>query len=307
MIKYLTSFALLISIVASIQAQAKKDTTVLSVYNNNQRYMLYPMPFGKDRPDQDFVAEMVFAIDTIHVLKDDTKRDTMGRFPKRWQMERSCGKIPKNVKGKVALMNINSACDISTQVYNAQEAGALAVIVIHTTNNKDSVTLPKKSNSIKYDNDNKVKIPCFTVRKEIGMTLLQMSPSLAGIKRPKDTVGTIQALQTNNNKPLAPSLDSIAKAEYEKHLASQQFSGIGWEVSPNPVSDEVTLHYNFTHKSTLNIEIFNELGQVLTTYYLTDTQTGKLNIDVTSWQTGAYSISLVSGALREVKHLMVTH
>ena len=88
------------------------------------------MPFGKDRPDKDFVAEMEFAIDIIHVLKDDTKRDSTGKIPKRWRMERSCGKIPKNVKGKVALLNINAACDISTQVYNAQEARAWAVIVI---------------------------------------------------------------------------------------------------------------------------------------------------------------------------------
>jgi Secretion system C-terminal sorting domain/PA domain len=310
MIKKLTSLVLFISLMTTLQAQ-KRDTTVLSVYNNNQRYVLYPMPFGKDRPDKDFVAEMEFAIDTIHVLKDNIKRDSTGKILKRWQMERSCGKIPKNVKGKVALMNINAACDISTQVYNAQEAGALAVIVIHTTNSKDSVMLPKKSGQVKYDNDNKVKIPCFTVRKEIGMNLLQMSPSLVGIKRPKDTLGTLQSLTA-----LVPSepmkavkkaqTDSLLKAAYEKQ-ASQPFDKIGWEVAPNPVSEELTLHYNFTQKSTLSIEVFNELGQVLTNYTLPDTQSGKLNIDVSSWQTGAYSVSLVSGSMREVKRLVVTH
>jgi hypothetical protein len=311
MIKELTSLVLFLSLMTTLQAQ-KRDTTVLSVYNNNQRFMLYPMPFGKDRPDNDFVAEMVFAIDTIHVLKDDIKRDSSGKILKRWQMERSCGKVPKNVKGKVALLNINAACDISTQVYNAQEAGALAVIVIHTTNSKDSVTLPKKSGSIKYDNDNKVKIPCFTVRKEIGMNLLQMSPSLVGIKRPKEPVGTLQPLialvPTDSMKAVKQAqTDSLVKAEYEKHLASQTFDKIGWEVAPNPVSNEVTLHYNFNQKSTLSIEVFNELGQVLTTYNLPNTQSGKLNIDVSSWQTGAYSISLISGSMREVKRLVVAH
>jgi hypothetical protein len=118
MIKKLTSLVLFISLMTSLQAQ-KRDTTVLSVYNNNQRYVLYPMPFGKDKPDKDFVAEMVFAIDTIHVLKDNPKRDSTGKVLKKWTMERSCGKIPKNVKGKVALLNINAACDISTHVYNA--------------------------------------------------------------------------------------------------------------------------------------------------------------------------------------------
>lgn len=300
-------------ILSSSLAAQKRDTTVLSLYNNNQRYMLYPMPFGKDRPDNDFVAEMVFAIDTIHVLKDDTKRDSSGRILKKWRMERSCGKIPKNVKGKVALLNINPACDVSTQILNAQEAGALAVIVIHDTNSKDSVTLPKKSNTIRYDNDNKVKIPCFTVRKEVGMTLLQLSPSLVGIKRPKENIPPLQALQQQT--VLTDSMiavkkaktDSLVKAEYDKHLANQQFDRIGWEVAPNPVSDEVILHYNFTQKSTLNIEIFNEVGQILTTYNLPNTQSGKLNIDVSAWQTGAYSVSLVSGSMREVKRLVVTH
>jgi hypothetical protein len=75
MMKKLTSHVLFISLMTSFQAQ-KRDTTVLSVYNNNQRYVLYPMPFGKDKPDKDFVAEMVFAIDTIHVLKD--KQTQMG-------------------------------------------------------------------------------------------------------------------------------------------------------------------------------------------------------------------------------------
>lgn len=317
MIKYLTSFVLLFTVGTTVLAQStKKDTTVLSLYNNNQRYVLYPMPFGKDRPDKDFVAEMVFAIDTIHVLKDDTKRDSMERFPKKWFMERSCGKVPKNVKGKVALLNFNAACDVSTQVYNAQEAGALAVIVIHDTNSKDSVVLPKKSATVKYDNDSKVKIPCFTVRKEIGMTLLQMSPSLAGIKRPKDTVGTTLALQTVNNPilPVAQELlqkerkDSTAKAEQEKiNLAHPAFDQMGWEMAPNPVSHEVILRYNFTQISTLNIEIFNEVGQILTTYNLPDTQSGKLTIDVSAWQSGAYSVSLVSGSMREVKRLVVTH
>ena len=310
--KYILLAFLGIFLTSSLVAQ-KKDTTVLSVYNNNQRYVLYPMPFGKDRPDKEFVAEMAFALDTIHVLKDDTKRDSSGKILKKWRMERSCSKVPYNVKGKVALLIINTACDVSTQILNAQEAGALAVIVIHDTNSKDSVTLPKKSATVKYMNDNKVKIPCFTVRKEIGMALLHLSPSLVGIKRPKDTLGTLQSLTA-----LAPTdemvavkkaqTDSLVKAEYEKHLASQQFDKIGWEVAPNPVTSEMVLHYNFTQSSTLNIEVFNELGQVVTNYTLPNTQSGKLNIDVSNWQAGAYNVSLASERMRaQVKRLVVMH
>jgi Secretion system C-terminal sorting domain/PA domain len=315
MIKYLTSLVLLLAVATTTQAQAKpkKDTTVLSVYNNNQRFMLYPMPFGKDRPDADVTAEMVLALDTIHVLKTSTKKDSTGKYPKVWVTERKCGKMPTNIKGKVALFYINKECDISSQILNAQKGGAVAVILIHTTNNKDSVVLSKKSESNRYDDDVNVKIPCFTVRQGIGEKLTQLLPSLVGIKRPVADVGAIQSLtkavvETDSMKAVRKIYtDSLVKAEYDKHLAAQEFNKIGWEVAPNPVSDEVTLHYNFTQKSTLNIEIFNEIGQITTTYTLPNTQTGKLNIDVTAWQTGAYSVSLISGSMREVKRLIIAH
>jgi hypothetical protein len=263
-------------------------------------------------PDADLNAEMVVALDTINVLKTATKKDSTGKFPQSWVTERKCGKLPTNVKGKVALLHLLKGCDISTQVLNAQAAGAIAVIIIHETNQKDSVELPKKSASNRYDDDVKVKIPCFTVRQGIGEKLTQMLPSLVGIKRPLADVGTLQSLtkQIQTDSMIAARkiyTDSLVKAEYDKQLASQAFDRIGWEVAPNPVSDEVTLHYNFTQKSTLNIEIFNEIGQITTTYTLPNTQSGKLNIDVTAWQTGAYSVSLVSGSMREVKRLVVAH
>ena len=90
MTRYIIFLFLCTSITSGLTAQnAKKDTTVLSLYNNNQRYVLYPMPFGKDRPDKDFVAEMIFAIDTIHVLRDNTQPDSTGKTLKHWRMERS--------------------------------------------------------------------------------------------------------------------------------------------------------------------------------------------------------------------------
>lgn len=57
MIKYITNALLLLCVFGTMTAQSnKKDTVVLSVYNNNQRFMLYPMPFGKNKPDRNFVA-----------------------------------------------------------------------------------------------------------------------------------------------------------------------------------------------------------------------------------------------------------
>lgn len=303
---------LLMGISPLLAQSQKKDTVVLSVYNNNQRFMLYPMPFGKDKPDKDFTAEMVLALDTVHILRDSPKKDTTGKFPKRWQTERSCTKTYTNIKDKVALIYMNKDCDLSTQVLNAQNAGAAAVIMIHLTDNKDSVTLPKKSGKIKYENDSKVKIPCFTVRKGIGERLTQMLPSLVGIQRPK-VAGNVQTAQIPTQvldslrKVQSAQADSIAKAEYEKYLASQAFKEKGWAVSPNPADSEVFIHYNLERKATIHIEVSNEVGQLVTTYQLPDTQTGQLRIDVSQWQTGAYNVALSSGSLRQVKRLIVVH
>ena len=281
--------------------------------------MLYPMPFGKDKPDKDFTAEMVVALDTINVLQTATQKDTSGKYPKRWMTQRKCGKLPTNVKGKVAILYLNKECDISTQVLNAQEAGAITVILIHSTDSRDSVTLPKKSASIRYDNDFKVKIPCFTVRKGIGEKLTQMLPSLVGIQRPKAAIDSTQALQASN--PLIPNpLQTVnkekaqptgAEASTIATVGSSQNAystdKIGWNISPNPASQEVTLQYHFENTSSLSIEVFNEAGQLVTNYNLPGNPTGRLNMDVSSWVSGIYSVRMVRGDLKEVKRLVVVH
>ena len=321
--KYLTTLLIALTIAITTYAQSvKKDTVVLSVYNNNQRFMLYPMPFGKDKPDKDFTAEMVVALDTINVLQTATQKDSSGRYPKRWITQRKCGKLPTNVKDKVAILYLNKDCDISTQVLNAQEAGAITVILIHSTDSRDSVTLPKKSASIRYDDDIKVKIPCFTVRKGIGEKLTQMLPSLVGIQRPKTAIDSTQALQASNplitnplqmvNKEKAnptgmndATTANIAAGEGSTKGYSTE--KIGWDLSPNPAGQEAILHYNFSKATQISIEVFNEAGQLVTNYNLPDNPTGTLNMDVSSWVTGIYSVRLVTGDLKEVKRLVVQH
>ena len=310
---------LLCGVAVTTSAQSnKKDTVVLSVYNNNQRFMLYPMPFGKNKPDKNFVAEMVVALDTINVLETSTQRDTSGKFQKRWRVNRQCGKLPKNVKDKVALLYLNTTCDISTQVYNAQEAGALAVIMVHTTNSTDSVILPTLTGQQRYVDANKVKIPCFTIRKVIGDKLKGMMPSLVGIRRP-DSVGVIQALTQQTpidslkGKQAAASAKTTAAAQAAadslamKQANSSAFKGIGWDIAPNPVSNEVTLNYNFKEPNTVKVDIFNEIGQLVTNYQLPNTQTGKLEINVMSWHNGEYNVRLTSGKFMEVKRMVVVH
>ena len=326
MIKNSILIFLLCGVAVTTWAQSnKKDTVVLSVYNNNQRFMLYPMPFGKNKPDRNFVAEMVLSLDTINVVQISTQRDTANKFPKRWVTRRQCGKIPKNVKDKVALLDIttdiNSTCDISAQVYNAQEAGALAVIVIHTTNSTDSVILPKLTGQQRYVDGNKVKIPCFTVRNVIGAKLKGMLPSLVGIRRPDSTV-VVQTLSQRPTDSLGRTQSAATTADKTAATANQEsddlngsdkaanaltFKDIGWQIAPNPVSNEVTLAYNFKEPNTVKVAIFNEIGQLVTNYDLPDTQAGKLEINVRTWPSGEYNVRLTSGKFVEVKRMIVVH
>ena len=276
------------------------------------------MPFGKDRPDKDFTAEMVVVLDTVNVSETSTKKDTSGKYPKQWLVQRKCGKLSTSVRDKVALIYMSKDCDVSTQVLMAQDSGAVVAIVIHTTDNRDSVAMPKKSGKIKYDNDNKVKIPCFTVRKGIGEILTQMLPSLVGIQRPKTDVGGIQPLQTpptNNNATAhntAPkkviTTDSTSPINAASPITNHP-SPItnGWFISPNPAAQTVVLDYNFEEKHPLSIEVYNELGQLVTNYQLPDTQTGQLNVDVSAWQNGSYNVTLSNGTVKETKRLVVLH
>ena len=108
---------MLLAVMGIAQAQApKRDTVVLSVYNNNQRFMLYPMPFGKNKPDKEFTAEMVMAYDTVNVLKDAVVRDSTGKGSKKWHVERKMGKFTTAVKDKIVLMYYHPSYDVSARL-----------------------------------------------------------------------------------------------------------------------------------------------------------------------------------------------
>jgi hypothetical protein len=172
-------FVATLVLVATSQVLAQTprvDTIVLSVYNTSQRFMLYPMPFGSPTPPAAFTAEMVVSLDTVHVLR--AIPDSAGTHVPTWVTERVCGKVSADLTGKVALLPLNPSCDLSTQVLNAQNAGASRVVLIHTTNNRDSVQLPTTG---VYSAASQITIPCYTVRQGIGAQMGLMLPSMVGI------------------------------------------------------------------------------------------------------------------------------
>jgi hypothetical protein len=305
---------------SQVQAQnlSKKDTVVLSVYNNNQKYMLYPSPFYKKWPDTSMVVSMVMAYDTIQVLRQSTKTDSVGKKPMLSVVEHQCTKLSGDLTGKVALVYMNPTCDVSYTYLLAQRLGAKAVIAIHTTNSTDSVTIQKK-NKQTYAFQDSIKIPCFTVRNEIGNRLAQMLPSLVGIQVPDGVINNIQAMQSNQNNNVFPTTtsftdkekalaikDSIeALAQKLEHDRRASPNVKGWRLSPNPANTETLLEFNFDTSSSLTVDIFNAAGQMVTNYNLPTSQAGTLGIDVSSWANGVYSVRMTRGEMQEVKQLVV--
>jgi Secretion system C-terminal sorting domain len=308
---------LIFSDIAQAQNVGKKDTVVLSVYNNNQKYMLYPMPFYKKWPDTSMVVLMEALYDTAQVTRQSTVMDSTGKKPMLSVIDRQCTRLSGDVNGKVALVRMNPACDVSFTCLMAQRMGAKMVVMIHTTNSVDSVTLEKK-NKQTYAYQDSIKIPCYTVRNEIGSRLMQMLPSLVGVKVPDGVINDIQSLAAYpNNNPLTPTTqpsnqnaqaltdaaDETAQKKKTEERASPNVKG--WQLSPNPANTEALLQFNFDNPQSLTVDIFNAAGQMVTNYNLPTSQAGTLGIDVSSWANGVYSVRLSRGEVKEVKQLVV--
>jgi hypothetical protein len=296
---------------AAYAQNQRVDTIVLSVYNTSQRFMLYPMPFGKQKPSDGFTAEMVASRDTVNVLHE--RPDSAGNNVPMWVTEHLCGKVSSDLKGKVALLQLNPACDISTQVWNAQKAGATTVVMIHTTNSRDSVRLPL---TLPYADSQRVTILCFTVRQSIGAKMGLMLPSMVGIKILAANDSNRNDIQnritmSNGNAPiplLAPEKTTTADSEKEANaLKSVEIVDLGWRLAPNPTTEEITIQYQFAEKTATSLEIFNEVGQLVTNYELTPAQSGQLVVNVEAWRTGTYNVRMRHGTLKEVKRFMVIH
>ena len=118
------------------------------------------------------------------------------------------------------------------------------------------------------------------------------TPSVAGIKAP--TVLPVQNLQAPNstllNAAQAANKEKASQnaSDVSSTLNSATTGGnayaystekIGWNISPNPAGQEVTLQYYFDNTAPLSIEVFNEAGQLVTNYNLPDNPTGRLNMD----------------------------
>ena len=312
--KILLLFILLSAATISQGQSVKADTFYLSVYNTGARIEITPADFG-GKVTENIMGTMVRAFDTVMVLKANGATDSTGNKRIRYEAERRADRISKDLKDKIVVMELNKDVDVTQTCINVQRGGAKALIIVHTSNKKEDIKLKKIGAYV-----DSLRIPCFTVRNTLGDSLWSILPSVAGIKAP--TVPPVQTLQTQNstllNSAQAMNKEKANPSGMNDATTTNNIQGggstnsysiekIGWDLSPNPASQEAILHYNFTNATHLSIEVFNEAGQLVTQYKLSDNPTGTLNMDVSSWVTGIYSVRLMIGDLKEVKRLVVVH
>ena len=315
MIKYLTT-ALCLLIAASTYAQGNHTDTsmVLSVYNTGVCFKMEAADFG-GVVTTTLVGTMVMSYDTTMVLKDSGKKDTVSRRAIfRYKVERQCDKMSRGLNGKIVVMELNKDCDVTQTCLNVQRAGAKAFVIIHNSNSQGNIKLPKRG--LFKDS---IRIPIFTVRSGVGDSVTKLLPTVVGIRkptlppvRPQQLVASTDSsarLLTANKTADKVAQDTDGESINQNVAAANALilKEIGWQIAPNPVSNEVTLAYNFKDINTIKVDIFNEIGQLVTNYQLPDTQTGTLEINVTSWPNGEYNVRLSSGKLMEVKRMIVVH
>jgi hypothetical protein len=220
--------------------------------------------------------------------------DSLGRQRRKWVTTYQCGKISKNVKDKVALVSLR-ACDPTLICFNAQRAGAKAVIFIHTANHRDSLQVPTGAFV------DSIRIPCYVVRRDIGNVLSALLPSAVGIKRPDTMPEDAQARQTWNglsNGPQATLNELTAKdtdgSNNNRLISNPLRKSIRTQIqiSPNPASEIIYVDYQWEAVTDAQVVVKNALGHTIYIAALS-TQSGTWTIPVNDWANGIYFFEVV--------------
>jgi hypothetical protein len=213
------------------------DSTILSVFNTGRNMMITAADFGGDIT-KDLIGEMVLATDAIMVLKEHTQADSSGKKPMRYQLERRADKISSNLKDKIAVIDFNKDYDVTQMCLNVQRAGAIALVIIHESSEKKLYKLLKKG---LYKDS--IRIPCFTIPNNRGEHIIQLLPSMVGIKFP---------ILPTQNLVQNPILTLKAAAEADK-------SHLSWVNNTGLTND-----YFVLEKFNPNTGLFEEVANVKT-------------------------------------------
>jgi Secretion system C-terminal sorting domain/PA domain len=234
--KTLMSLVFLIAMISTAHSQ-RADSSTLAVFNTARNFTVLSADFGS-AITQDLIGEMVMATDAIMVLKEHTQADSSGKKPMRYQLERRADKISSNLKDKIAVIDFNKDYDVTQMCLNVQRAGAKALVIIHESDDKKIYKLLKKG---LYKDS--IRIPCFTIPNNRGGHIVQLLPSMVGIKLP--AISTQNLLQNT-----ILNLDAVAESN-KSHLS--------WVNNTGTVND-----YFILQRFNPNTGLFEEVTTVKT-------------------------------------------
>jgi hypothetical protein len=265
------------------------------------RFQLTQADFG-GKVTQTIITDMVAVYDTTVTLKETGNVDTTGRKPLRFVTERVCDKPLGDLKGKIALMDLNKDCDISLMALRVQKAGAKAFVVVHNSNSNGNIKLPKQG--VKKDS---VTIPIFTIGKEKGDSIRVLLPGVVGIKGPDVPVLTGGDLAVNpetlhqqdklNNAQAAAARETAEgeTADDALNLLTNTLKRANFVLSPNPTKDMAYLQYALPRSADMLVEVKNNLGQVVYAQQLRGVQIGTLELNTQGWSNNVYVVELTIG------------
>lgn len=190
------SFVITSTIIA--QQATKTDSIYLLLYNTGGRYLLKRAVYGEQTPKTEIIKDMVLTKDSFVVkitkldaaFKPKTNAEMQALLPtsktppvfvKPTQADilkastnaarRTCIISQKDLKDKIVLIDYDPFCDQSEKCFQAQKAGAAAIIVIFDVTKKET---DKLESEIFDDN---LKIPIYSVSTKVGDTIRAHLPS----------------------------------------------------------------------------------------------------------------------------------
>ncbi|MFM2267151.1 MAG: hypothetical protein RL757_592 [Bacteroidota bacterium] len=280
-------------------ALPRPDSVLLSVFNTGGKYRLTPAEFGAATPS--FANGQNSLVSTVVFARDTSLRNNL----------QGCDSIAVNLRGKVALVE-RGGCSYVRKCWNAQRAGAIAVVLIDTIANGIAPVMTRTGvDSVLADS---IRIPCYSVSKQKGDRIRALLPSKVGIRIPqympsdaerrgntaKDPVAVTPEPPQNGEKAPPPVSDQ-EKAAQAQQLAEQQ------RLYPNPTSGVLFLDYQYAEIGDLKVQIRNIAGQLLFEQSVQGATTGKLELDVSDLVAGAYFVQLQHGNNRIAKALIIQH
>ncbi len=317
MIKYLTTALILLTAATSHAQNTRTDTILLSVYNTGSKFRVYPANFGNTTPKTGVIETLIALPDSFVVtpipagtrLADSTmlrklkelhsNRAAFSGTPIQ-SGRRTCGMtFPKDVKGKMVIVETDNACDDSEKCYLAQKAGATSILVIYPSENTNSIRM----SGGRYNRE--ITMPCYSITQKAGDSLRAQLPSKVGIFIPRPSTNMSNSVVANETTNQA---FTIKQGETDAELSNTiGFGKQGFSISPNPTRNQANVRYQFQNPTDVTIEAKTASGQVIFSRIMRGATVGNVEIPTVDYPNGTYFVTLQYGKEVKTKQLVVRH